>query len=824
MGRRSSFCLLMAFAAMSVVAAPAESEPERQLDVARQAIRDELWSIAARRADAAAKDKDLSTQAHLAKLEALAGQGRFADMLSQLDAWNETGETFRYWRAWTQARLGRMDEARRSLGGEFADPSIAALVHRLRARIDAAAGDRKSAEDSFRLAAVAVASNATQCAENAVEWAQMLSDAGDAVAALAVLKNERALDAVGMAGDFARAQAADLLLRTGRTAEAEAMLQRLLDAGTNTEERIYVQTACTLARRQKDPVRRLELAGKAVARARRPELRRAAGYLLGGFELERADKRADGVARIKRLVKEFPETPDSRAASLALADSLLAAGDAAAAATEYRLFLEMYPEVAVSGDARGLEGRGWAQLSLGRRTEAIGTFARAAQVATNEIVKARCLFKQGDALVQDGRFDEAVPLFAKVAGMGGGLAARARFSRADALERAGHVEEAEAAFSDIEKGSDEQADEARLRLANRQAVSGRFVQAVETYERLLKGKDITPKLKERAYIGRGRACYRTYRFKDAAADFARAAEIAPARRDEMRFLSALCKYGDGHEAEAKDMVATLLVEAKDERLRNDLGLWLARYDANHGNWVAAETGFEAYARSCTNRPLQAADALVRAARVAGARSDYAKAVELVSQAVKTAPDAPFLADALIVQGEALMVLARYDDAVLVLDRALLASPAESAARRAAMLKADALFAMGADDGARYLEALAAYRALSSDAGLSPSARLEVAFKIGRTLEKMRRFDDAAEQYYAEVVIAFENKMKAGEWFDDSARAFFARAAFTLADHYESKGDYVQVKSVLKRVVDSKVPAADEARKRIARLEAKGRVL
>ena len=821
-----SVLLLAAALALPAVAGvlPDFSGPMRQFEIVRQALRDELWSIAARRADAAAKEKSLAEQAHLAKLEALAGEGRYADMLAQLDGWDESAETFRYWRAWALAELGRADEARVALEKAFADPVMASLAYRLRARLDVAAGNRKAAEENYRLAAVAVATNAPLRAENAVEWAQMLATAGDDAGALAVLKTEDAAAVAGAAGDFARAQTADLLERTGRASEAEALRQKLVAAGTNTDERVFVTTACQLARVQKDFAERIAYAGKAVARARRDELRREAGYLLGFAELERPEMRKRGQARIKQLIKEFPDVPESRTAALALADALLAAGDADGAAEEYRIFLETYPEVAVAGDARVLEGRGWAQLALGRRTEAIGTFARAAQVATNDAVKARCLFKQGDALVADGRFDEAATLFGRVDALGGELAERARFSRAIALAHADKGDEAEKAFRDMAKAGGAYANEAELQLAGRETIAGRFEEAIATYGKLLGRKNLSDALRVKALVGRGRACYRAYRFKEAAADFGQAAELAPGRRDEMRFLTALCRYGEGQDAEAKKDVITLLAEASDERLRKDLRLWLAKYDASHGNWVAAETGFEDYAEASTNRPRQAADALVRAARVAGARSDYAKTVELVSRAVKLAPDLPNLAEALIVQGEALIILARYDDATLVLDRALLASPGEAIVRRAGMLKADALFAMGADDDARYSEALAAYRTLADDVGLTPSARLAVAFKIGRTLEKLRKTEDAAEQYYSEVVLAYERARASGAWLDDSARAFFARAAFALADYYESKGLDRQARKVLRHVSKSDVPAADEARKRIARLEAKGRVL
>ena len=85
-------------------------------------------------------------------------------------------------------------------------------------------------------------------------------------------------------------------------------------------------------------------------------------------------------------------------------------------------------------------------------------------------------------------------------------------------------------------------------------------------------------------------------------------------------------------------------------------------------------------------------------------------------------------------------------------------------------------------------------------------------------------DEAADQYYSNVVMAYEQARRKGEWFDDSARAFFARAAFALADHYEAKGLDRQALRILQHVARSDVPAADEARKRIDRLETKGRIL
>ena len=801
------------------------ASPAGGLETAFHALRDGLWPIAERHADEASKAGGKTAEiSRLAKLEALAGKGDYAGILDSIDAWEEESEQFRYRRAWALAKLGRTEEAGNVLaGGKFSDPPLAALAHRLAARLDAAAGNAASAQAHFREVSALLSADAPARAENAVEWAKTLYAAGDRAGAMAVLANEKAAETPGASGDYARLFEAELLDASGRGKEAAAVREKLVAAGAGTAESAFVQAACALARATDDAAGKSAFARKAVARAKQPGLRREAGFLLGFMELADAASRTNGAERIKRLVREFPDAPESREAALALARSLLDAGDAAGAEAEYAYCSEAYPEAAVAGDARAVEGRAWAQLKLGRRTEAIGAFARAAQSSTNLATKAACLCKQAEIMAGEGRYAEATGLFAKVAAMPVPLAGRAEFSRADALERAGKGDEAADAFAAIAKAGGAFAAEAEIRLAGRESAAGRLEQAIETYGRALGRKNLAPELRERALVGQGRACYRAWRFKDAAEIFAAAAEISPGRRDEMRFLMALCKYGEGKSEDAKKDIVSLLETTRDAQLRNDLTLWLARYAAANKEWKKAEEGFETFAATCEKtRPEDAADALIQAARAAGEGGDYAKAVELVTKAAAIAPDMPGLANAYIVQGEALMMLARYDDALRVLNQALTVLPSGQDARRASLLKADALFAMGADDGARYQEALASYDTLAAETGLPASLKIEIAFKTARTLEKMRQTAEADNRYYDGVVLEYMRAAEAGkELLDDSARTFFARAAFALADRYESQGLRRQAVNILKHVAKSGVPAADEARKRIARIKTKG---
>jgi lipopolysaccharide biosynthesis regulator YciM len=104
--------------------------------------------------------------------------------------------------------------------------------------------------------------------------------------------------------------------------------------------------------------------------------------------------------------------------------------------------------------------------------------------------------------------------------------------------------------------------------------------------------------------------------------------------------------------------------------------------------------------------------------------------------------------------------------------------------------------------------------------LTPSLMLQLQFKAGRCLEKLKQIDEAIDQYYTEVIVRFLNERTRGTWFDERSTGLFVRAGFTVAELYEQKGHSDQAIRVLQRVVQSGVPGADEARQRIERLRGK----
>ena len=839
-------------AAVSAASGAVQVSPQaasNDLVVARRALGDGNWYTAEHRAENASKLPGLRTEARLVQLETLARSGRVAEIPARIDSWgNPAGDAFRYWRAYALAAEGKIKEAHKLLEAPVTDPQLAVLAARLMARLEVADRNWEAAEKHFADAASKLPSNDVARVENAGEWAKAHLSRGDPKGALELLRREGAVDAAGAHGDGVRLMAADIAEVLGESKEARALRERLVEAGEKTAEEPYVYAALALSDADwlaGSTNAALAMASNAVSRAKKGKLITRAGFNLGFKELSVPTARADGAARIGTLVRAHPDDPGSGDALLKLGDIRLMSGENEEALKSYDHFLQAYP--AHSQTIHALEGRGLAFKGLGRDAEAVGAFARAAQMATNSEDRARCQFRQGDALVASVRFAEAAGVYGEVNGTN--LLEFAQYQRADALSRARFSKEAADAFRAILDGGGKYAVDAGLRLAAELSSAGRTTTAIEIYNRLLgekSGSDadlldegvaaaakarplpaLTQAQRAKALEGRGRANYRDYRFPAAERDFTAVAKIDPDRAREMRFFCALCRYGAGRDDEAYASARALLDETPDSPLRADLLIWLGTFDLDRRNYAAAFAAFEACATNGNASAGRQLDALVRAARCMAAQSDYPKVIEIVSRIMKhkaaasaaaqETPETPILAEALLLQGEALIDQARFDEAVLVLERASRMQVSDDVRRRATVLKADSLFARGADNSAYYRKAVDAYRSVQQDADVPPSTRLVVSFKLARTLEKMHNYNEASDQYYTNVVMAYVDGVRAGVLFDGNARAFFARAAFNLADACEASGNVRQAERILRYVVDARVPSADSARQRIARL-------
>ncbi len=479
-----------------------------------------------------------------------------------------------------------------------------------------------------------------------------------------------------------------------------------------------------------------------------------------GIVLLRDEQTFDEGSRLVRLT--VSGSPDAPGSSAAFAEL----ANRLLERGRFEEAIRLYDELAeawpnAAKDTAIQEGRAWAYLKAGRTNEALAAFQRAEAVATNDDVRATIMVKVGDILSEQGKAAEAM---------------------------------------------------------------AKYRETLEKFPKSSAAKTVEAVIRVRELEEAGRRDYAAFRFAEAQEAFARVAEEDPTRKPAMDYFAVLCLYGQGRDDEAAAKARQLAENSPDAAIRAEATLWLAKLAYNRGKWKSAETLFSAYA-DAQPTSAKAPETLVWAARAAFAENDFTHAVATVARLLSGYPDSPLRAAGLLVQGEALIELSRFDEAVLVLDRVGSIPGVSSELRlQAQLLRADALFAMGADNPVRYQEALDLYRTVRRGADLPPSMKLSLAFKIGRTLEKLRRADEATDQYYTQVVLAYREGRTAGVRYDDEARAAFSRAAFRLADEFEGRGETYQARCILELVETSDVPAATEAARRLERMKKKGNFL
>ena len=479
-----------------------------------------------------------------------------------------------------------------------------------------------------------------------------------------------------------------------------------------------------------------------------------------GMALLRDQKTVDEGKGLIRSIVK--DAPDVRGSR----EAFLAMADSEIAAANWTTAASVYHEAIetwpdVAKTASVQEGRGCVLDRLGRRDEALEAFRLSGTLAKDDEGRATALVREGDVLQEMGRSDAAMACY----------------------------------HSALEKYPDTK-------------VSKALKSVVQIREREAAGRDL----------------YRALKFEEARAAFAEVGKADPKRRERMRYFSALCLYGQGRDDEAEAEIRSLAGECSDEMVRKEAVLWLAKFLYNRREWKESGRLFSESAKQ-QGDPERAAEAMLWASRAAFSDGKYSQAIKLSTDLAERYPAAKVKCGALMVQGESLIEQARFGEAVLVFDRIVVSEDVTPENRvHAKMLRADALYAMGADNSARYVAALEAYRDILFSGNLSASERLLVSYRVARSLDKLKRTEEALDQYYAQVVLAYREARLAGGRFTDEARAAFSKAAFRLADEYEGRGQERPALGVLELVAESDVPAADEAARRIEKMKNKGRFL
>lgn len=502
------------------------------------------------------------------------------------------------------------------------------------------------------------------------------------------------------------------------------------------------------------------------SRVKGADQRRVIDLRLGRLLLADEKTFAEGAKRIVRTAKEAAETSGARECFLALAESLFQKERYQDASDAYREALESWPEMARQSAVQ--ENRGWALWKAGRCEEALAAFDRAEEVAEDDASRARILLAQGDVL------------------------------------------------SGLHRG-----EESRIK----------YRLVLDSYGETPSGKRLKDIFELRELEEQARALYRSCCFVEAQEKFAELARRDAARRARMEYLEVLCLYGQGRDDEAAKKASQLAKESSDATIRAESTLWLAKFSYNNNRWQEACELFGNYATNLVPASVQAPVALTWAARASILVNEPQQAVNLITTLVKNYPEAKDKSAAWLVQGQALIALGRHDEAISVLDKvALPGGENESLGEEtrgdwlsARRLRADALLVMGADNPARYDEALKAYQALLVEV-TSPDDRLEIAFKIAQTYEKLKRMDEAIDQYYSRVLLAYYNERANGVVFSATSRQLFVRAGYWLDKELRKRGLESEAAHVLRYIDKCSAEGSavkTEVRKRLQQLEMKG---
>lgn len=674
-----------------------------ELDIARQALRDGLWDVARNHAG-----KSDSPQARILEIESFAREGNWKALLDTLKSPRYPDcEPLAYYRALALFNSGETDNAAEALGKRvFRDPVYSNLVNRLHIRM-------------------------------------VMKEKGLAEA-LAVARSSRD----GQGGEDMRMFIADLMAATGDTAGAEEIWRETASRGTNVSERAFIVARVGLG---DEPSLRA-----AFERAESAEMKRFAGFALGRLLLRSEVTFEEGVALVRKLVRQSPDAAGAKEGFIDLIDAYISFNRFKDAVAVCRETFDIWPDTAKSFDLKS--DLAWSLSKLGRTVEALDAYAQAGKTARDDSERAEAVVRQGDVLASAGKVDEALARYRLV----------------------------------LEKYPD--------------------TESARRVEEVVRIRDLEDK---------GRSLFSDYRYEEAQEIFRRIAREDVLRKPRMDYYEVMTLFGQGLEDEAEEKALAVTGESPDPSIRAAAALWLGKFYFNRSRWKESRIHFSSFAEMLPDSP-EAPDALVWAARAAFAQDEFAIAIQIVTNLAKRYPKTASCGQGLLVQGESLIELARFDEAVLVLERAAMAAETAEADRlRARLLGADALFAMGADNSLRYQEALAAYRNVMADGSLDRDGRINVSYKIAKTLEKLKRIEEAVECYYTEVVLAYRNGRAEGLAYNDGAKASFSRAAFRLADEFESRGRDAQAVNVLRLVEKSDVPAAVEARRRIDRIKKKG---
>jgi outer membrane protein assembly factor BamD (BamD/ComL family) len=586
--------------------------------------------------------------------------------------------------------------------------------------------------------------------------------------------------------------------------------------------------------------------------SRLPLGKAASDYVIpcGRILASRRDTAEAGARYLTRAVRENPASPLAPEAQLAIAEAWLSTGSNTLAAAEFKNYLETYGTTREE-TSRATAGRAEALFRLGEFSEAATLFQKAADTPS-DLARSVLDMRAADALHAEGKYEAAAALYydiscrahtmtghgygdrllkslysdAAAKGGVGFIQDRAHFMEADSLERCGKTEEALKRFDGIASAkttgpkklfSDEALYRAALLHERQGAGVGSTQEAITRYARLA-AETTNDLLRCRALLGSGRCHYRHKSLEIAIRDLAKAEMGGYDFADEATMYHVYALYGLGRDTAAVNLAKAFVERESSSPVRPTLAFWLAQYYYNVMDFKESARRFTEFTANWPEDP-RAPRALLWSAKADLRQSENQSALDTLAALGNGYGESEVMPEARYTQAKALCNLARFEEAVTLIDNSTSKFPESAFTTRALILKGDAIFSLYGTAKSVYsiTNALSAYEIAGGRADATAETRLECNYKSARCLEKGGNAESVAQYYYDNVIAPFYTLANNGD-VSPQGISFYEKAVFACARLNEQAGLPEKALSHLRRLVEYNTPERAQAEREITRIE------
>jgi TolA-binding protein len=557
----------------------------------------------------------------------------------------------------------------------------------------------------------------------------------------------------------------------------------------------------------------------AFARSASEAAKRSAVSQLNGLA-PRMARSEDAIALLRAFVNEHMQDALTTPVLLRLAQMLAAAKRHEEALEFFQRLAAQFPQSEEAPAA--LSGAAWAQLALGRVTEAANGFAQVVRVAKDPGLLVQACFKLGDLAFAANDFAKAADHYEKALNTQhrGPLAGEALWQLALSAARAGQADRSAAALEKFLAiyPQDPHSDEAWLQLGQAYVAQNRYEKAWLTFEKLWVGRE-PGKLAMQARLAAAAARESAGRWLEAAQGYEEILALKPAEEVAARaaFERARCLALAGDEVGAQQGFDRVLKEFPKTPEAGEAMFKLAEQQFNRKEWTEAQKLFATVSQRWPGHRL-ADSALLWCARAALNRQAYKEARGILEELLQNPAyrTSPWRAEARLLEAESLSEEGKFAEALLVFESVTRDFPDTLQADEATGRQGDCHFSLATEIPAnpkleRYQQAIVTYQQVLNSLRASRALKTQAHYKIGKCQEKLGETTKALESYLA---ILYEDDAQ-GKILAEPF--WFQRAGFSAGELLENQQRWAEAAKVYLRLMKSGFPCGEQARQRLEKL-------